>query len=116
MSSQLQLSSSRLSRETARRRSTSRDEKQEQEEERKSAEQNISEIKVQQDLRTNVRAEIKISERDVPQEAFYSKINLIKIKLENEELNLKIEDSLTSVYPDSTKDTFGLSKSCLLML
>ena len=55
---------------------------------------NISEIKVEQDLRKSVRAEIKISEGDVPQEAFYSKSDLIKLKLENEELKLKIEECL----------------------
>ena len=50
---------------------------------------NISEIMVLQDLRKNVQAKIQNSERDVSQEAFYSKIDLIKLKFENEELHLK---------------------------
>ena len=55
---------------------------------------NINEIKVQQDLRKNVQAKIINSERDVPHEAFYSKSDLIKLKFENKQLKLKIEECL----------------------
>ena len=55
---------------------------------------NINEITEQQDLRKHIQAKIHNTVIDVPQEARHSKRDLIRLKLDNEQLKLKIEKCL----------------------
>ena len=55
---------------------------------------NINEIKVQHDFRNNVNSFNSLIDVPHPQEARYSKSDLIRLKLENKQLNIKIEKCL----------------------
>ena len=55
---------------------------------------NINEITEQPDLRKHIQAKIHNTVLEIPQKARYAKSDLIRLKLENEELKLKIEKCL----------------------
>ena len=55
---------------------------------------NINKIKVQQDLRNNVNSFNSLIDVPHPPDARHSKSDLIRLKLENKQLNIKIEKCL----------------------